>query len=458
MRRFGIVAVLVAVVSCSNVVLGEVSTTTSTSQPITTTTIPANTTTTIRPRPVGGHLVKLDLESLNPVADLEPIPMGVNSWTLTSEDGEWMLILEYVGETLREMISVDVTEWEVTGTFAGFRHSARVFDDDHLYMYDHVSGGISSLDLRNGQHTRLGEWPTGVWMWDELHVLPGGRLSGLASDGSGPGPAEYRLMWFDLASGDSGEIGVGPIERLDTETGVFDGDYQIPQSDSPGVVWGDDRVFIVHADVPEVTVVDLVSGEVLVHAIDLTTWFDRLLAFWLPTAVAKGPSLGTYSSAALSPDGRYLYVSGNRYEVAEGADGGLVEESTHLGLTVVDTETWQVVDQPDLPFQFVRESNGVIVGVDTRSTAPWIDDVYTLSIDDTGVVAYEGPFTVEGGGCLPMTGGSHLVCSDYVDANQGLSVVDMGTGDVIVELVIGQNDYLEENGVLQDWAPFLGSS
>lgn len=450
-------AVLVAVVSCSNVVLGEVSTTTtSTAQPSTTSTIPAITTTS-RPRSVGGYLVKYDVESLRPVADLEPIPMGINSWTISSEDGDWMLILEYVANTVGKMVAVDVSNWEVAGIHNGLRHSARLIDDAMLYMYDDKSGEVSSLDFRSGRRTHLGDWPTGLWMWDELQVSSDGRLLALGTKAArSPGPAPYSLLWLDPGTGETGEIEIGPIERTDAETGVFDGDYEIPETDIPQVAWGSDRLFIAHADGPEVKVVDLETGEVATHLMDSTAWLDRLLAFLVPTASAKGPSLGTFSSAALSPDGRFLFISGNRFEFAEGPHGSLVEESTHLGLTVIDTETWQVVDQPDLPFQFVRESGGVVFGVDTRSTSPWIDDVYSVSIDDEGVVSHTGPFTVEGGGCNSVIGGSRVVCSSFSDAGQSLRVVDLPTGAIIAGLDVGHEDYLQENGVLQDWSPSIG--
>ena len=131
MRRVLVVVVLlVAVVACSNVVLGGVGTTTTTSTIRTTTTSAIETTTsTTRPSPIGGYLVKYDLAILNPIPGLEPIPMGMNSWTIQSEDGEWMVILEYAGNTLSEISAVDVTTWEVT-EFEGMRHSAQVVHDD----------------------------------------------------------------------------------------------------------------------------------------------------------------------------------------------------------------------------------------------------------------------------------------------------------------------------------------
>jgi hypothetical protein len=461
MRRVLVVVVLlVAVVACSNVVLGGVGTTTTTSTIRTTTTSAIETTTsTTRPSPIGGYLVKYDLAILNPIPGLEPIPMGMNSWTIQSEDGEWMVILEYAGNTLSEISAVDVTTWEVT-EFEGMRHSAQVVHDDTFYLYDNVSGDVSAMDLRKGRLTDLGAWPAGFHMWGDLHVLPDGRLVGMGTNETGgTSPARYSALWLDPVFGESGEIEIGAIERVNPETGVFDGTHQIPEHDTPGVAWGESRLFIVHAAGPQVTVVDFETGEVVIHELDVTTWFDRLLAFWIPTATAKGPSLGTNSSAALSEDGRYLFVSGNRYEVAEGSDGSLVEERRYLGLTVVDTQTWRVVAQPELPVQFVRESRGVIFGVDTRSTSPWIEDVYVVEVDETGTLSHQGPLSLmEGGGCITPVGDSQIVCSDYSGAHQNLSVVDLTSGEVLASTHIGREDWILDNGVVVDWAPSLETS
>jgi hypothetical protein len=432
-------------------------TTTSTTEPAPSTTLPPTATTSTLGRAIGGQLVKLDLQTLEPVPRLDPIPMSFNSWSLMSDDGSRMVIFEYAGDLLEAMTSIDVENWEEVGPFEADAHSARLVHEERLYMYDNVSGEVMALNLDTGDQATLGKWRTGVWMWDDLHVTPSGLLTGLgtASSDEVEGVDRYSVFLLDPTSGETTEIAVGPIERIKDETGVFDGEYEIPEFDSPGVIWGGDLLFIVHADGPEVMVVNLETGNVENQVIDKTSWLDRVLAFWTPAAAAKGASIGTYSSAGLSPDGRYLFISGNRYDVTEDAEGQLVEESEALGLTVVDTETWQIMDQSDLPFQFVRNAGGAMLGVDTRSTSPWIDDVYVLSTDDRGTVSHLGPFTVEGGGCQLAAEPSRLICSEYVsDTVQTFTVVDLATLEVIPGPTIGVEDYLHDNGVLVDWSPF----
>lgn len=430
---------------------------TSSTEPARSTTVPPTTTTTTLGRAVGGQLVKLDLETLEPVPELDPIEMPFNSWSLMSGDGTRMVIFEYVGDLLEGVTSVDVESWEEVGPFEPVTHSARIIHEETLYMYDRVSGEILGMDLDTGDHTTLGEWPIGFSMWDDLHVTPGGLLAGLGTESADDveGDDQYSVVLLDPVSRETAEIAVGTIERIALETGVFDGEYEIPEFDIPGVVWGGERLFVVHADGPEILVVNLETGTVENHVIDKTSWLDRALAFWIPSAAAKGPSIGTYSSAALSPDGRYLFISGNRSDVTEDSEGHLVEESEALGLTVIDTETWRIVDHSDLPFQFVRNAGAAMLGIDTRSTSPWVDDVYVLSTDDDGTMSHLGPFTVQGGGCQLSDESSRLICSEHVsDTVQTFTVVDLATLEVIPGPTIGMEDYLYDNGVLVDWSPF----
>ena len=455
------VIVVLAVLTLAACTSGEAADTTitTTTVPALSTALPPTTTTSTLGRAVGGQLVKLDLETLEPVPDLDPIEMPFDSWSLMSDDGSRMVIFEYVGDLLEGVTSVNVEYWDEVGPFEPVAHSARLVHEEMLYMYDNVSGEVLGMDLDTGDQTTLGEWPIGLSMWDDLHVTPSGLLAGLGT-ASADGVArvgQYSVVLLDPTSGGTTEIAVGTIERIADETGVFDGEYEIPEFDSPGVVWGGDRLFIVHADGPEVQVVNLEAGNVENRVIDKTSWLGRLLAFWIPSAAAKGPSIGTYSSAALSPDERYLFISGNRSDVTEDAEGHLIEEGRALGLTVVDTETWRIVDHSDLPFQFVRNAGGAMLGVDTRSTSPWVDDVYVLSTDDNGTMSHLGPFTVQGGGCQLPDGASRLICSEYVsEMVQTFTVVDLATLEVIPGPTIGMEDYLHDNGVLVDWSPFGG--
>lgn len=449
MRRVIAFVAVLTLASCSTAAADE-TTTTSTNSPETTTSVPPVATTSTFGRAIGGQLVKLDLETLTPEPDLEPIPVFMSSSSIVSDDGEWIVDFDWATVT-----PIDVARWQPTGTFDLYRRSARVIEGERLFVYDDRSGRILSMDLRTGDRSELGKWRAGLWLQDQLHVMSDGLVVGHGSvPDDGASQASQWVHWLDPATGVSGEVEVGPIDRVEEDTGIFEGDHQVPEFDTPGVVWGDDRLFIAHASPLEVIAVDPRSGRVATHDLEARSWFDLLIEFWMPAAAAKGPSMGTYSSAAVSADGRFLLVSGNRYDVLVNDDGSLSEESEALGLTVVDTETWEVVARPELPIQFVRNAGDAILGVETTSTSPWVDNVYVVATDETGAVTHLGPFTVEGGGCQPARGATLLLCSEYSsESAQRLRVIDTLTSETLSEREIGVEDYLNDNGVLVDWSP-----
>lgn len=447
MRSVSAIVVTMALISCSTG-LAEETTTTSSTTSSTTTTV-QTTSTAAAPLPIAGQLVKLDWDTLEPVPGLDPIPFGSDLSSVVSDDGDWIVHVNG-----NEVTPIEVDPWSSTGTFDISWHSARTIHGDLLYTYDGVSGVVRAVDLNTGEESMLGKWRTDLWMWDELHVMSSGLIVGLggrqADDEVG---TNHWVFWLDLVSGESGDIEVGQIERVEAETGVFDGDYEIEERDTPGVAWGNDRLYIAHADGPDVTVVDLATGELESHHLELSSWLDRLLAFWMPAATAKGPSMGTYSSVSLSPDGRYLFISGNRYDVVTTEDGSLGEESEHLGVVVVDVKTWEVVASSDLPIQFVRDAGDTTLAVDTKSVSPWVDDVYVLSMTEDGSFSYRGPVTTEGGGCQPASQELRLICSEYGDITQRLRLVDLATSQVVQGPEIGHEDYIQGDGVLVDWSP-----
>lgn len=457
MRRV-VVALAVLALTGSCTTASTVETTPTSTTALTSTTTPeatsitgvSTTTTSSRPRLLGGELIKLDLESLRPVPGLDPIPVSMNSSHIVSDDGEWIVIFDWADVT-----PIDVTSWKPTGTFQVPWHAARVIRGDTLYLYNNVTGRVHAVDLETGESTMVGEWPPELGIWDELHIVGRGRIAALGEMVE-EGETDFSVFVLDPVSGETMEISIDPIQRIDRETGIFDGEWQIPETDTPGLVWDEDRLLIAHADGPDVTAIDLDTGEVEVHSFADTSWWDRLVANWIPPASAKGPELGTYTSAALSADGRFLLISGSRYDVSFADDGSLVEESEHLGLTVVDTESWGVVDQSDLPFQFVRNLDETILGGNTRWISTWVDDIYVISIDEAGAISYRGPVTVEGG-CQAAFQGM-LACSEYVGSTQQLRLIDLETLETLEGPTIGDEDWLNDRGVLVDWRPFGAST
>lgn len=435
-----------------------VATTTTIASTTNATTSPVSTrTSTTEPSAATVQLVRLDPLTLDPAAGLDPIAIDADSWNVLSTDGSLLVNFEWDKQArINYGTVIDVANWEQIADVEVGPHAGGItVHGTKAYAYDDQGGRLFSVDVATGQEVTLGDWPSGLYLWDGLHVTPDSRLVALGSSPSDviDHQAHYSVFVYEPSLGLTNETPIGPIERSTTETGVFDGDYEIPDWDSPGVAWGNDSVFIVYADGPEVIEAHFETGKVQTHFIEATSWLDRLWAFWIPAATAKGPSLGTNSSAALSPDGRYLYISGNEQVVETADDGSLIDESEHLGLTVVDTETWNVVESPDLPIQYVRASNGGVLAVDTISFQPWTSDYYVISTQESGRVAAQGPFTVEGGGCDLTLDLSPLLCIEHLSSAAHIRLIDIDTTETIARKPIGLEDALHPNLILEDRLP-----
>lgn len=126
------------------------------------------------------------------------------------------------------------------------------------------------------------------------------------------------------------------------------------------------------------------------------------------------------------------------------------------GLVAIDTDTWEAIDTPDLTIQFVRSSNGQVLGTDTISLQPWTDHPYLLSVGETGVIETRGPFTNSSGLC-ESSGGGHLICFEYGSTATRIRVIDVETQATFAERAIGSTDVLHPNGVLEDWLPLTNN-
>jgi len=448
-----LVAGFVLVSACSAEVSAPPATTAPTT--ITSTTSPASASTSTSGPPAYGNLIKLDPFTLELMPGLEPIPVPYDSWNLlTSPDGSTVVNFEWDEEAnnITHIRVIDVESWKETGTFELGPISGEVMGEGKLYAYRQHDGKLLAIDLDTGHASVLSDWSPKHWLGEGLVVLPEERIAGIAAEPVGAEvELEHSVFVVDLRNETTTEHPMA-LERVTRSTGIFDGAHEIPETDYPGVVWDDDRLLLAYMDGPEVVEVDLGTGAIQSHLIGLSSWWDRLWAYWVPPALAKGPSLGTYSSAALSPDGRHLFISGNEQTIEIAADGTLDERSRHLGLVVVDTETWRPVGTPDLQVQYVFNAGVHVMGVNTTSFQPWTDDYYFLSIDETGTFQARGPLTVLSGHCEPATDGQHLLCSEQ---RSGLEsrLVDIETLETLSRRAMFQEDTLLPNGVMVDRPP-----
>jgi hypothetical protein len=120
----------------------------------------------------------------------------------------------------------------------------------------------------------------------------------------------------------------------------------------PEVVWDAERnlAYVVHADQDAFTVVDLETGESKTRSwAPSTSWWGGLFTWLVPPAQAKGPSLGTRRSLALSPDGATLFVGTYTGELDSEAGDDVSVLWSPRGVIALSTATGEVVQNWDIP-------------------------------------------------------------------------------------------------------------
>ncbi len=110
-----------------------------------------------------------------------------------------------------------------------------------------------------------------------------------------------------------------------------------------------DRLYLVHPTGERVTTIDLQNGTLLAQAPIRRpqSLADRLLSWLILPAEAKLEP-GERRTAAVSPDGTRLYVTGARQEVTRQRDGRIVYRDIPLGLQVINTRDFTEVRRLDL--------------------------------------------------------------------------------------------------------------
>lgn len=148
------------------------------------------------------------------------------------------------------------------------------------------------------------------------------------------------------------------------------GDLYIPGNSffvSPGVIFApkDDVLYIVSAEENELTSVDFTARSLQTRAIHPEmSWLDQLLALTAGRAQAKGMN-GNEKYVMISPDGRFLYISGAHSEVIEKKENNPEFHRASLGLQIVrtadavetgkfDTESTDMMISPDGKYLYLR--------------------------------------------------------------------------------------------------------
>lgn len=193
------------------------------------------------------------------------------------------------------------------------------------------------------------------FMPQEMRLLPaGGRLAiyGVPTGADYLAEGPPRVLLVDLPSGEVAvDVALAGVTagQFRVETGEGN-PYSMVQ---PALAWDTARnlLYVVHGDEDRVTVVDLAEGVVRrqVKIRRRASLLARIVGWGARTAEAKVvPSAD--KRAALSADGRWLYVTGLRREMRpDWNEQGWPYDETPLGLQVIDAKTLAEVARLDLP-------------------------------------------------------------------------------------------------------------
>jgi DNA-binding beta-propeller fold protein YncE len=322
------------------------------------TTVPAPSTTTAsqlaKPGRVG--LYRADPGTLEPVRSSEPLTTGDSMWGSSSPNGDWLVLnVWYAGTPETDILRVVkvesgavVSEAEVGAP----QYGLDIADDGTVYrLAGSTDFRVVALAPGSEAFDELLSLPEGFSPWSSTEMLSEGRLGWIGSVVSTDGLLIAAVGIADIESADFDLYELPGVALEGTDE--FDvGSWAVGEFYQPGVVWSpdDSKVYVVHADEPVVTVIDLTNSTVVEHDWEApTAWLDRLAAFWSPVAVAKGPTAGAIASAALSPDGKTLYVSSEIGEFVRWNELEWHVEWKPQGIQAIDLATWEVVDTWDLP-------------------------------------------------------------------------------------------------------------
>jgi hypothetical protein len=145
----------------------------------------------------------------------------------------------------------------------------------------------------------------------------------------------------------------------------------------PGIVFDtvDGRLYAAHADGKGLTVVNLLTNDVDVVSLEpQPSFWGRALSWLIPPAEAKGSEPSATISAWLSPDRRFLYVTGEADDAWRDSDKRLHTMTEPLGLMVVDTQTLELVRSLELPVSRGLSTDSGVALTGTTSKRIWCDE------------------------------------------------------------------------------------
>lgn len=360
--------------------------------------LPTSTrTTTVGATDPVGHagLYQVDPRTLEPVDVSAPITTADWLHGTTSNNGGWLALTVWLDDDpdtdLIRVVNVAdqkvVTEAKVLASTYPM-----IADDGTAYWVNGFLAPFIRLhSLKAGEGSAelaFNAFPVGFERLTDGTILDINRIGWLGLFGPQTEENSPGLVVLDLATSTTTtyllpEVMVGGIE-------VDLGEFSIVKWVQPEVVWDPERnlAYVVHADEDAFTVVDLDKGEykTLFWATS-ASWWRGLLTWLIPPAQAKGPSLDTRRSLALSPDGATLFVGTHSGDLLSEPGDDLSVLGSPRGVTALSTETGEKIQHWDIPASEVYLSP---TGEYLVATGLTIEDKASTSTDTP-----EGSFVID---------------------------------------------------------------
>lgn len=341
-------------------------------------------------------LYRVDPATLEPLPHLGPLTTGDWISGHVSSNGEWLALHVWLDtEPETDLVQViDTGSGQIVSETSGrLADVIGVGDDGSVYQLSHLPS--SGLRLRRlaagdtGYETVFDQWPSEFLVLGSHTFLDSRRVAWLGSVG---GDFEERVAAILVADLKTGTATTHLLDGVTVgEVGVTDlADWTVSETVTPAVAWdvARGRALVVHGDRDMVTVLDLETGEQEDHPwAETVSWLDRLMTWLVPPVQAKGPSsYGVSRSAIVDPTGERLYVGSAVAELVTEEENWFIEE-VPAGVVVIDTRSWEIVDQLQVPVSEVALSpDGEFL---VATGAAFRDSLATSNVDRASVHVFD---------------------------------------------------------------------
>lgn len=310
----------------------------------------------------GNLLFPLDPASGSALPGYTPISLGQTFFYALSPDRQTLAAISFPNQAAYngDLLLIDLPTWKEQRFALKFRGwvSTMVFSPDGKQLaiaHGETSYKLTLVDVEKGtitaqsqtdfitSHLKFTESGQALMLYGPaINTLPDGITSGP--------PQVWFLHVEDLSTRWSAELenvhdGIIPKDETVTQATLYEPGQAFYIS--PGLVFAPDRdaLYIVHADSEQLTTVDFEKQNVETMDIQTKlTWFEGFLSMTAGTAHAKIGD-GITRQAAISPDGRFLYVVGVNSTTSVDQQGSWQMEQTPLGLEILQTRDGSRVER-----------------------------------------------------------------------------------------------------------------